>query len=158
MKKVIWISGLAVVFLILAIITSVYTLNQAREAIEQIDTVTLSEESKEQIDTATQKYYDLNSGLGASILFKDKVNTYVDYLKLEEAQEDYISQDIISIIEAEKNSTASEAEISERLNSLNETIATYYTEDEYDLIENFDEIEVLSEIYLGTKLSDSENS
>lgn len=158
MKKVIWISGFALVFLILAVITSVYTLNQAKDAIAQIQTVSLSEDSKSQIDNASEKYFDLESGFGASILFGDKVDEYVDFDKLEMAQEEYVSKDIMEILELEKAGTVSEEEISNRLSALNETIATYYSEDSYETIDNFDEIEVLSEIYLGTKLSESEDA
>lgn len=146
MRKILWISGFGIVFLILSIITSVYSLNQAKASIEAIGQVSLSDSSLDQIETATQNYANLSSGIGASILFSDAVDNYVDYEKLSNAQDDYITLKITEIAEA--TSILTEDDLIDQIVLIRDKITDFYPEEDYDGINNYLEFEALEQEYI----------
>lgn len=149
MKKVIWLGSAAIIFLILAIITSTYSLNIAKDAIESIGTVSLSQESQDQIDLATEKYTNLSSGYGASILFKDKVNEYVNYDRLANAQSQYISLLVGETIKIYKDSPEDylQEDIAEDLQEVREIIDAYYPDENFENIDQYNDFVKLEKLY-----------
>lgn len=149
MKKVIWLSSAVLIFLILAIVTSTYSLNQAKEAIENIGVVTLDDQSLEEIDLATEKYTDLASGYGASILFSDKVNEYVNYDKLASAQNEYLSLALDELVETYNKSPQDyiDEDIASELAEIREIITAYYPDENYENIDQYDEFVKLEKLY-----------
>lgn len=149
MKKVIIVSSAAIIFLILAIVTSTYSLNIAKSAIDDIGTISLSDDSLEKIDFATEKYANLASGYGASIYLIDYINDYVDYEKLLKAQSEYTYLAIGEVITNYETSPEEYVDeyIEDDLQEVRNIIDAYYPDKNYSNIDNYEDFVKLEKLY-----------
>lgn len=140
LKATIVFASLAIVFLILSIVASVYSVNRTVGAIDSIGTVEYTAESKKKIDLA-QSYYD---SLDANLGLADKIEN-AD--KLLEAKKEYVRLGIKKAYLADKNGEAEET-VKAYVQDARKTFEEYCSTGECTSISNYRDLLDLEEKYI----------
>lgn len=141
MKKLISVLAAAVVvFAVLSVSTSWYSLDKAKSAISQIGTVSLNSESKNEIDQATTYYDSLSVGIGASTYFHDQINEYVDYPKLQKAQSEYATAAIEHAVTLSQEPDSFDEALNDSIAQAREVMDTYFPNKDYSTVENYQQL------------------
>ena len=129
------VAAIAALALILVVITSTITFNNAKQAISNIGVVSYSEKSKEKIDDAQLKFDQFQSTLGASTTFK-VVNQNVGEENLQKAKTSY-AEAAIRDVNNKYIAGASEDEVKAELQTIRTTIDAYFANKDYSSISNY---------------------
>lgn len=141
---------LAVVFLVLSIVSTEYSVSRTVSAIEAIGDVELSDESKNKIDIAKSYYESLDPNLG----LEKKITNADD---LTNAEFEYVRLAIKKAYLADKNGEPEDV-VSEYVSQAREIFGEYCSTGECTNISNYADLTALEEKYSGANSAPSSNA
>lgn len=129
------LSVLSAIFLVLAVISSVWRVKDTIVAIDRIETIEYSEAVRAQIDSANEKYESLDQSLHlqSGVTNSDRLL----YAKCE-----YARLAIMEAYLAAKNGEPDET-VLPLVQDAQDIMNAYFTEDEYDLVSNYADLEAV---------------
>ena len=136
-KLVILLSGLSVLFLVLAVVSSVWSVNTAIAAIDEIGAVEYSQEVRAQIDSANERYQSLDRNLGLQ-------SWVTNSSRLLAAKSEFARLAIKEAYLALENGEPEEKVLSLAGDAWS-ILEAYFTEDEYGLVSNYADLEAVTE-------------
>ena len=130
---IILLSVLSVIFLALAVISSVWKVQDTAAAIDRIEAVAYNPEVRAQIDSANEKYESLDAALHlqSAVTNRDR---------LTDAKREYASLAIAEVSLAVEHGEPDEVILS-RIDDAQNILSAYFTEDEYASVPNYADLQ-----------------
>lgn len=140
-KLAVILAAAAIVFLILAIAAAKVSVNRTVQAIKDIGDVTYDEAGKEKLDIAISYYNELDTDINLD----KKVSNYDD---LTAAKAEYVRLAIKTAVVADQRKIAdgnTPEEIAALLAEARQAAEEYLTPEQYELVENYEELTALEQ-------------